>query len=107
MATFGEFLRTERNKKELNQTDFGQPFGIIMTDISKIENNHKKFPFEKLKQLSKFLEIDYIILKNLFVADKLVDEVYKYECTDAVLSVAENQLKYARNKNVKQGKLEI
>lgn len=105
MATFGEFLRTERNKKKLNQSDFGHPFGIIMTDISKIENNHKKFPFEKLKQLSKFLDINYLILKDLFVADKLVDEVYKYECTDTVLSVAEKQFRVCEKENVKQSKL--
>ena len=107
MATFGEFLRKERNKKKLNQTEFGQQFGIIMTDISKIENSHKKFPFEKLEQLAKFLKIDYIELKDIYVADKLVDEAHKYNCTDLVFSVAENQSKYVRNKNVKQGKLAI
>lgn len=36
MATFGEFLRKEREKKELNQSEFGLKIGIIMTDISKI-----------------------------------------------------------------------
>lgn len=107
MATFGEFLRKERNKKKLNQTEFGQPFCIIMTDISKIENNHKKFPFDKLGQLAEFLKMDFTELKDIFVADKLVDEANKYKCTDSVFSVAENQFKYVLNKNVKQGKLAI
>ena len=42
MATFGEFLKKEREKKEMNQSDFGQEIGIIMTDVSKIENGRKK-----------------------------------------------------------------
>jgi len=107
MATFGEFLKTERAKKGLNQSEFGQAIGIIMTEISKIENGHKKFPFNSLVALSKFLDIDYFELKNLYVADKLVEEVHKYECSDAVFSVAESQSKYLRRKNDKQGKIKF
>jgi transcriptional regulator with XRE-family HTH domain len=104
MATFGEFLRTERNKKGLNQSEFGQAFNIIMTDVSKIETGKKKFPYTSLEALAKFLEIDYLELKNRYVADKLVEEVHKYECSDAVFTVAESQSRYLRNNNVKQGK---
>jgi len=107
MATFGEFLRKERKKLNLNQSDFGQHFGIIMTDISKIENGHKKFPFANLQSLAEFLKLDYSDIKNLFVADKLVEEAHKYECSDKVFSVAETQSKYIKNKNVKQSKLSI
>jgi len=107
MATFGEFLRAERNKKGLNQSDFGQPLGIIMTDISKIETGKKKFPFTSLEALAEFIGKDYLELKNQYVADKLVEEAHKYECSDAVFSVAENQSKYLRNKNVKQAKIKF
>ncbi len=107
MATFGEFLKTERNKRGLNQSEFGQPFGIIMTEISKIENGRKKFPFINLEALAKFLDKDYLELKNLYVADKLVEEAHKYECSDAVFIVAESQSKYLRNKNAKQGEIKF
>lgn len=107
MATFGEFLRNERNKKGLNQSDFGLQFGIIMTDMSKIENGHKRFPFANLKKLAEFLEMDYLKIKNLFVADILVEEAHKYECSDAVFSVAESQSKYIKDKNVKQTKMKF
>lgn len=107
MATFREFLRAERKKRGLNQSEFGQPLGIIMTDISKIENGRKNFPFASLEALSELLEIDYSKLKNLYVADKLVEEVHKYKCSDTVFTVAENQSKYLRSKNVKQGKLKL
>lgn len=78
-----------------------------MTEISKIENDHKKFPFASLEALANFLGKDYLELKNLYVADKLVEEAHKYECSDAVFSVAESQSKYLRNKNVKQGKFKF
>ncbi|OXA71755.1 hypothetical protein B0A67_10395 [Flavobacterium aquidurense] len=107
MATFGEFLRGERNKRGLNQSEFGQSFGIIMTEISKIETGKKKFPFASLESLAEFLEKDYLELKNLYVADKLVEEAHKYNCSDAVFAVAENQSKYLKNKNVKQGELKF
>ena len=107
MATFKEFLRTERTKRGSNQSEFGQVFGIIMTDISKIENGKKKFPYASLETLADFLEMDYLELKNFYVAEMLVEEAHKYECTDAVFAVAENQSKYVRNKNVKQGKIKF
>lgn len=107
MAIFREFLRTERKKRGLNQSEFGQPFGIIMTEISKIETGKKKFPFASLEALAKFLEIDYLKLKDLYVADKLVEEAHKYQCSDAVFNVAESQSKYLRNKNVKQVKIKF
>lgn len=44
-----------------------------MTEVSKIENWHKKFLFLSLKALSEFLEIDYFELKNLYFANKLVE----------------------------------
>jgi transcriptional regulator with XRE-family HTH domain len=107
MATFGDFLRAERNKKGLNQSEFGQAFGIIMTDISKIETGKKKFPFIRLEALAKFLGQDFLELKNLYVADKLVEEAHKYDSSDAVFTVAESQSKYLRSKNVKQGKMKF
>ncbi|QMU65614.1 MAG: helix-turn-helix domain-containing protein [Flavobacteriaceae bacterium] len=103
MATFGEFLKKEREKKEMNQSDFGQGIGIIMTDISKIENGRKKFPFNNLQRLSEFLNKNLEELKTLYVADIIVNEVHKYKCSDNVFSVAEAQSKYRKNKNVKQG----
>ncbi len=103
MATFGEFLRKQRIKKEMNQSDFGQEIGIIMTDISKIENGRKKYPFQQLQKLADFIGKELDELKTLYVADILVEEVHKYKCSDTVFSVAEEQYKYLKNNNVKQG----
>ena len=107
MATFSEFLRSERIRKGLSQSEFGQPFGIIMTDISKIETGKRKFPFTNLEALAEFLGKDYSELKNLYVADKLVEEARKYECSDDVFNIAESQSKYLRSKNAQQGTIKF
>ncbi len=106
-ATFGEFLRAKRIKKNLTQSEFGYQLGIIMTDISKIENGHKSFPFTSLQKLAELLNIDYTELKNRYVADRLVEEVRKFKCSDDVFAVAETQSKYLRSRNVKQGKIKF
>ncbi len=107
MATFGEFLREERNKMGLNQSEFGYSLNIIMTDISKIENGHKSFPFDNLKALAKLIGRDYLEIKNLYVADRLVEEVRKYKCSDEVFSVAETQSRNMRYKKAKQSKIKF
>ncbi|WP_430972422.1 helix-turn-helix domain-containing protein [Sunxiuqinia rutila] len=107
MATFGEFIKKERQKKKLNQSDFGQQLGIIMTDISKIENSRKKFPYASLEKLAEFLNVDYIEIKNLFVADILIEEANKYQCSDDVFTIAESQRKYTKEKNAKQGEMKF
>lgn len=105
MVTFGEFLRNERKKRDLNQNDFGLKVGLIMTDVSKVENGRKKFPFDNLDKLASFLNKDLEELKSLYVADILVNEVHKYECSDSVFAIAEAQSRYVKNKNAKQGKI--
>ena len=107
MATFGEFLKKEREKKEMNQSEFGQKIGIIMTDISKIENGRKRFPFQNINKLAELIDMDIEKLKTFYVANILVVEVHKYECSDSVFAIAEEQSKYLKNKSVKQGKIQF
>lgn len=107
MATFRETLRAERKRLGLNQSEFGQELGIIMTDISKIENGRKKFPFENLEKLAELLNKDFEELKRLFVAEILIEEVNKYSCDESVYALAENQSNYLKNKNATQGKLQL
>lgn len=105
MATIGNLIRKERIRRGLNQSEFGQLVNLIMTDISKIENNKKKFPFDKLKNLTDVLEKNYEELKNLYVAEKIAEEAFKYRCTEDVFQLAEEHSIYLKTKNSKQGEL--
>ncbi len=77
------------------------------TDVSKIERGKKKFPFAKLKALSELYKLDFKSLKELFVADILIEQAMKYECSETVFSVAEEQAIYIKNKNASQGQIDF
>ncbi|MDN5215269.1 helix-turn-helix transcriptional regulator [Fulvivirgaceae bacterium BMA12] len=107
MSTFGEFLRKQRELKELTQDKFAKNLDLPYTDVSKIERGKKKFPFAKLKALAEFYELDFGKIKDLFVADILIEQAHKYECSDTVFAVAEEQARYLRSKSAKQSKMEF
>lgn len=43
MVSFGHFIKTEREKREWTQTEFGAKIGINSSAISRIENGTQKF----------------------------------------------------------------
>ncbi len=105
MASFGHFIKIEREKREWTQTEFGAKIGINSSAISRIENGTQKFSKSKLKSLSKLLNLDLQRVTDLFFADKFAREAFKYKCSESIFSVAEDTANYIRNTNTKQGKL--
>lgn len=105
MVSFGHFIKTEREKREWTQTEFGAKIGINSSAISRIENGIQKFSKSKLKSLSKLLNLDLQRVTDLFFADKFAREAFKYKCSESIFSVAEDTANYIRNTNAKQGKL--
>lgn len=107
MTSFGHFIKTEREKRDWTQTDFGAKIGINSSAISRIENGTQKFSISKLKKLAEVFEIDLQKVRDLFFADKFAKEAYKNHCSDNVFIVAESSANYYKNINAKQGKLEL
>lgn len=105
MASFGYFLKTEREKREWTQTEFGAKIGINTSAISRIENGSQKFSKTKLKKLSEIFSIELQQITDLFFADKFVREALKYKCSDSIFLVAEDTANYYKNNNTIQGKL--
>ena len=107
MTSFGNFIKTEREKREWTQTELGTKIGINTSAICRIENGSQKFSKSKLKELSELFQKDLQVVTDLFFADKFVKEALKYKCSESIFSVAENTANYYKNVNVKQGKLEL
>ena len=107
MGSFGKFIKTEREKREWTQTEFGEKIGVNTSAISRIENGSQKFSKSKLKTLSELFEIEIQKITDLFFADKFAREAYKYKCSESVFIVAEETVTYIKNKNTVQGKLEL
>ena len=107
MTNFGHFIKSEREKREWTQTEFGTKIGINTSAISRIENGSQKFSKSKLESLAELFQMDLQTVTDLFFADKFAKEAFKYKCSESVFSVAEDAANYYRNKNTKQGKLEL
>jgi len=107
MASFGQFIKTEREKREWTQTEFGAKIGINTSAISRIENGSQKFSKSKLRKLAELLQIDTQRITDLFFADKFAREAFKYKCSDSIFLVAEDTSNYIKSTNVKQGKLDL
>jgi len=107
MASFGHFIKKEREKREWTQTEFGAKIGNNSSAISRMENGSQRFSVSKLKKLSEIFNIDFQVIKDLFYADKFAREAYKNNCSDKVFMVAENTVKYIQDKNSKQAKLKL
>ena len=105
MTSFGYFIKTQREKREWTQTEFGAKIGINSSAISRIENGTQKFSKSKIKLLSKLFSLDLQKTTDLFFADKFAREAFKYKCSESIFSVAEDTANYLRNTNTKQGKL--
>lgn len=105
MASFGHFIKTEREKREWTQTDFGAKIGINSSAISRIENGTQKFSKSKLPKLADIFQIELQKLTDLFYADKFAIEAYVNHCSENVFVVAEDNVRYIKNINTKQAKL--
>lgn len=107
MASFGKFIKTEREKKGWSQTEFGALIKINTPAVSRIENDRKSLTANKLTFLSELFELDYDDIKDLYFADKFAKEAFKNKCSEKVFSVAESQANYLRETNITQGKLKF
>lgn len=107
MLNFGNFIKKEREKREWTQTELGAKIGINSSAISRIENGTQKFSKSKLQTLSNLFDVDSQTVTDLFFADKFAKEAFKYKCSDAIFSVAEDAANYLKSTSVKQAELDL
>lgn len=105
MANFGDFIKQEREKHGWTQTDLGAKLGINSGAISKIEHGKKQLSTTKIAIVAKLFETELPKVKELYFGDKIAREIFKYDCPETVFAVAEANVKYLKNKNAKQGKI--
>ncbi|CAI8166927.1 MAG: HTH-type transcriptional repressor RghR [Bacteroidota bacterium] len=103
MESFGHYIKTERERREWTQTEFGAKIGINTSAISRIENGSQKFSKSKLKKLAELFKTDLQTVTDLFFADKFAREAFKYKCSESIFTVAKDTANYLRNTNSTQG----
>ena len=105
MASFGKFIREEREKKGWSQTELGALIKINTPLLSRIENDKKSLALDKVRLLANVFEMNFDEVKDLYFADKFAKDVFKYKCSENVFSVAKRQAHYLKEVNTTQGKL--
>ncbi len=88
VASFGNFMKMEREKRKWTQTEFGSRIGLNSSAISRIENGSQLFSKSKLKLLSITLELELQIVTDLYFAEKFAKEAIKYNCSEAIFVAA-------------------
>jgi len=99
MASFGDFIKQERERHLWTQTDFGAKIGINSSAISRIEHGTKQLSPNKLPDIAKIFSVELNKVKELYYGDKFAREVCKTGCPETVFIVAEETVKYLRTKS--------
>lgn len=106
-SNFGEYIRKLRTEKGLTLTQLGAQLNIDSGALSKIETGKKRIDENLLPKLAKIFKLDLNELKDEYFSEIFATTMYKNQCSDKVLILAEEKVKYIRSHNVKQGTLKL
>ena len=104
---FGQYIKSLRTEKGLTLTQLGAKLGIDSANLSKIENGKREFDEKKLEILSEIFNLNLEELKIEFFAEFFAKKLYSSDCSTDAFVVAEEKIKYLRQQNVKQAKLNL
>lgn len=106
-AMFGEYIRKLRNGSNMTLTQLGAQLDIDSGALSKIETGKKRLDEKALPKLAKVFDLNLEKLKDEFFSEKIAYAIYENECSENVLLLAEEKVKYIKTKNTKQSKLKF
>ncbi len=106
-ANFGEYIRKLRTQNGLTLTQLGAKLGIDSGALSKIETGKKEFDEACLPKLATAFNLDLETLKSELISEKIAYTLYQNKCNDNVLTLAEEKVKYIRQKNTIQTTLKL
>jgi len=98
--SFGEYIRKLRGSKGLTLTQLGAKLNLDSANLSKIENGIREFDEKRLLKLAEVFELDLNDLKTEFFSHEFAKKMYRNNCSQKVLQVAEQKLKYLRAKEL-------
>jgi transcriptional regulator with XRE-family HTH domain len=96
VTTFGEHLRTIREKANLSLKDVTNSIGIDTSLLGKIERNERQPTKDQIKMLAKFFKIDKNELIREFLSDLFAYKILEEEADIETLKVAEEKVEYLK-----------
>lgn len=104
---FGQYIKTLRTEKGFTLTQLGAKLGVDSANLSKIENGKREFDEKKLKALAEIFHLNLEDLKTDYFGEYFAKKIYQSNCSTDAFIVAEEKIKYLREQDVKQGKLNL
>jgi len=103
----GQYLRKLRKEKHYTLTQMGAKLGVDSGALSKIENNKRPLDEKLLPKLSEIFELDFKQLKEEYFGEKIAELLLHNDCSEEVLDLAKEKLKYKASKQARQTRLDF
>lgn len=105
--TFGEYIRRLRKSKDYTLTQLAAKLNMDSANLSKIETGKREFDDKRLQLLASEFGLDLKELKDEYFSEMVAKKLYDNQCSDKVLQLAEEKVKYMKLKNTKQAELKL
>ncbi len=105
--TFGSYIKDLRMANGLTLTQLAAKLDLDSANLSKIENGKRDFDEKRLSLLANVFEIDFDEIKTKYFGELIALKLYENNCSEEVLMIAEERVKYLRSVNVKQTNLDL
>jgi HTH-type transcriptional regulator, competence development regulator len=105
MESFGELIRRHRKFKGFTLTQLAALLDMDSANLSKIETGKRDFDERKLIKLAKIFNLNFEDLQTEYFSDKIAKKLYENSVPEKTLLLAEQKVKYYRQKNVQQKEL--
>lgn len=105
--SFGEHIRALRESKGLPLRKVAAELDIDPSTLSKIERGERSANKEMLHVLATIFDESEDDLGLILLSDKVAYDLLKENNSDEILRVAEEKIKYLKNRNLQQGSLDL
>jgi HTH-type transcriptional regulator, competence development regulator len=105
--TFGEWLRQQRDAQQWPLRRVAALLDVDTSIVAKFEKGTRQPTRDHLVRLAEIFGQPLDDLLVLYLSDRVAYELADEACSDAVLRVAEEKIKYLRQRNAVQGELEF
>jgi len=105
--SFGEHIKRLREEHKLPLRKVASVLDLDPSTLSKIERGERTANKEMLPLLAELFSEEEKELSLILFSDKVAYQLMEEENSNEILKVAEEKIQYLKNKNTKQGSLNL
>ena len=105
--SFGEHIKRLREEHKLPIRKVASVLDLDPSTLSKIERGERNANKEMLPILAKLFNEDEKTLSLILFSDRVAYQILEEDNANEILKVAEEKIQYLKNKNLKQGSLDL